>query len=116
MTLVMVVRCSSVSWSRSARRAVDVAAGRVERPALGTFDEQVVDGDAEDLGHADDGFEAGATLLFSYRDLAGVRVDLLGKVGLGQPASVRSALRRSPWKGRACRGLPAGSLMPIVRG
>ncbi|WP_232547633.1 hypothetical protein [Propioniciclava soli] len=62
MTLVMVARSSSVSWSRLGQAGVDVAAGSVEGPALGVVDEQVVDGDVEDLGYADDGFEAGGDL------------------------------------------------------
>ena len=38
---------------------VDVVAGRVEGASFGGVVEQVVDGDVEDLGDADDGFEAG---------------------------------------------------------
>lgn len=63
---------------------VDVAAGCVEGAALGVVDEQVVDGEVEGLGHADDGFEAGGDLVVLVAgDLAGVGVDLGGELGLG---------------------------------
>ena len=69
----------------AAREAgVDVAAGRVEGPSFGVIDEQVVDGDVEDLGHADDGLESGGDLgVLVAGDLPGVGVDLLGQLGLG---------------------------------
>lgn len=58
--------------------------GGVQRPLGGAGDDEVVDGDVEDFGDADDGFEAGGDFAaFVAADLPGVAVDLGGEFGLG---------------------------------
>ncbi len=61
-----------------------MAAGCAQRAAFGVVDEQVVDGDVEGLGDADDSFEAGCDFVVLVAGhLPGVGVDFGGEFGLG---------------------------------
>jgi len=58
-----------------------VAAGGTERAALGLLDEQAVDGDVGNLGHADDGIEAGGDLgVLVAGDRGGLGVERCGEL------------------------------------
>jgi hypothetical protein len=82
-------------WSRAARSAsaefvevgkpgAEFVVGLAERSPGGLFDEQVVDGDVEELGELHDDLDRGRDLaVLVAADLAGVACDLGGVVRLG---------------------------------
>jgi len=69
--------------------------GGVQGPAGRVGDDEVVHGDVEGLGDANDGVQAGGELAaFVAGDLPGVGVDLVGEVGLG-PAGLGAQLAQA---------------------